>query len=175
MLGRVERVCAADIAYTRGECAAAAVVTELSSGRTVEQAVRHFKGLRTPYIPGFLILREGPPLLEAIQTLETKFDLLLVDGHGRAHPRRCGLATMLGFVAGHPSVGVAKSLLTGLVQGHEIVDGGEVVGLAGKKAYYSQGYGVSFNDLRKIYELFNGEYPEALRLADRLSKTAVKK
>jgi hypothetical protein len=66
-------------------------------------------------------------------------------------------------------------LLTGVVRDTEVVDGGEVVGLAGRKAYYSQGYGVSFNDLRKVYEMFGGGYPEALRNADKLSKTAVKK
>jgi hypothetical protein len=49
------------------------------------------------------------------------------------------------------------------------------LGWRGGKAYYSQGYGVSFNDLRKVYEMFGGGYPEALRNADKLSKTAVKK
>jgi deoxyribonuclease V len=174
-LGRVERVCAVDTAYSGEFCAAAAVVYDVSSGETVEEKVMQFRGRRTPYIPGFLILREGPPLLETLETVTNTYDLLLVDGHGRAHPRRCGLATMLGFVAGRASVGVAKSLLTGVVRDTEVVDGGEVVGLAGRKAYYSQGYGVSFNDLRKVYEMFGGGYPEALRHADKLSKTAVKK
>ncbi|MEM2023376.1 MAG: endonuclease V [Candidatus Caldarchaeum sp.] len=178
-LTRLEKVCGVDVAYGKGRYAAAAVVQDLGKLDNVETVVKVFTGRQTPYIPGFLVLREGPPLLEALAAVKTDFDLLLVDGHGRAHPRRCGLATLVGFVAGFPTVGVAKSLLVGeLVPKNdycEIVDGGEVVGLCRGRNYFSQGYGVSFNDLRKIFQLFHGDYPEVLRTADRMSKTAILK
>lgn len=176
---RLERVCGLDVAYSRESAAAAAVVYDVVKNEAVETAVKQFRGKPAPYIPGFLFLREGPPLLEVVSEVRSGFDVLLVDGHGRAHPRRCGIATFLGFAAGLPSIGVAKSVLVGElkhVQGYfELVVDGDVVGLSDGKTVYSQGYGVSFNDLTKIFTIFDGKYPEPLKIADKLSRKAVQK
>ncbi|MCX8200549.1 MAG: endonuclease V [Candidatus Caldarchaeum sp.] len=178
-LQRVERVCGVDVAYSKRGSAAAAVVYDVGKSEAVETVVKHFVGRQGAYIPGFLFLREGPPLLGVLSELRSGFDVLLVDGHGRAHPRRCGIATLLGFVAGVASAGVAKSVLTGQlrpVESHyELVVDGDLLGLSDGKTIYSQGYGISFNDLRKIFSLFGGRYPEVLKMADRLSRKAVEK
>lgn len=66
-----------------------------------------------PYVPGYLAFREVPALVAAWEQLPHKPDVLVVDGHGIAHPRRMGIATHFGVVTGQPSLGCAKKLLTG--------------------------------------------------------------
>ncbi len=69
--------------------------------------------LTLPYIPGLLSFRESPACLAAVEKLKTEPDLFMIDGQGLAHPRRLGLASHLGLFFDKPTIGCAKSRLTG--------------------------------------------------------------
>ena len=66
-----------------------------------------------PYISGLLAFGEVPALLEAWKKLTIQPDLLLLDGQGIAHERRMGIATHFGLITDIPTIGSAKSRLTG--------------------------------------------------------------
>ena len=82
-------------------------------GREVIERTYAATSLSIPYIPGLLSFREGGPIVEAFESLDTEPDLVLFDGSGRIHFREAGIATHMGVVLDVPSVGVAKSLLCG--------------------------------------------------------------
>jgi deoxyribonuclease V len=66
-----------------------------------------------PYIPGLLSFREAPACIAAVEKLKTRPDIFIIDGQGIAHPRRLGLAAHLGLFFDKPTIGCAKSRLTG--------------------------------------------------------------
>jgi deoxyribonuclease V len=112
--GRVRRIAGADVSYSRHDPRLFAAVVVVNA-RTLEvlETSSVVAEARFPYVPGFLSFREAPPVMEAFRGLSDWPDLLLVDGHGVAHPRGFGLACHLGILLDVPSVGVAKSVLVG--------------------------------------------------------------
>ena len=57
------------------------------------------------------MLMEGKPLLRIIRILKNQFDVIIIDGHGILHPRKCGLASYVGITIDKPTIGVARNLL----------------------------------------------------------------
>ena len=139
-----------------------------------------------PYVPGFLSFREIPAAIAGLRLLAHPPDLLMVDGHGIAHPRRLGIAAHLGVLTGLPSIGVAKSRLVGrhdqpgaergsrTVLSHK----GETVGIVlrsrerARPLYVSPGHLVSLEQAVELVEasLTGYRLPEPTRLADKLSR-----
>jgi deoxyribonuclease V len=66
-----------------------------------------------PYVPGYLSFRETPAVLDALEKLCQRPDVILCDGQGIAHPRRFGLACHIGVLTSIPTIGVAKTRLIG--------------------------------------------------------------
>ena len=111
---RPRLVAGADVAYSRRthRVYAAVVVVAFPSLETVE-TVGIARRATFPYIPGLLSFREIPPLLKAFERLARVPDVLVFDGQGLAHPRRCGLACHAGLLLDMPSLGCAKTRLVG--------------------------------------------------------------
>ncbi|MGD0651865.1 MAG: endonuclease V [Verrucomicrobiia bacterium] len=158
-LPRYPLVAGADISYdkTRNRLFAAVVVLKVS-GVTERQPVNRgwragrppyyefeivetatvIDRARFPYVPGLLSFREAPALLKCFRKLRQTPDVVMIDGHGLAHPRRFGIACHVGWLLELPTIGCAKSILCGTYQqlGRRrgatapLVDHGETVGCA---------------------------------------------
>jgi deoxyribonuclease V len=111
---RIRHVAGVDVGFERGGgvMRAAVAVLTFPGLELVDHAVARLP-TRFPYVPGLLSFREMPALLAALDRLRIPPDVILCDGHGLAHPRRFGIASHLGVYCGIPTVGVAKSRLTG--------------------------------------------------------------
>jgi deoxyribonuclease V len=108
---QVRTIAGVDASY-RDNAYAAIVVLALPDLQVVEQAIAE-RETPFPYVPGLLSFREAPAVLDAMEKLRARPDLLMFDGQGIAHPRRLGIAAHLGVYLGLPSIGCAKSRLTG--------------------------------------------------------------
>lgn len=91
---------------------AGVVVWDRETGEVIDEAAVQEEG-EFPYIPGLLSFREIPSLVKALAKLKVEPHAILVDGQGIAHPRRLGIAAHLALLVDIPTVGVAKSKLTG--------------------------------------------------------------
>jgi deoxyribonuclease V len=169
-----------DASFGKQKIYAAAVVLDYHSLEKVDQASAE-RPLTFPYIPGLLSFRETPACLEALARLNALPDVLLVDGHGLAHPRRFGIACHLGILLDLPAIGCAKSILVGKAGSLDKLRGstaeikldGEVLGLAlrtrddVKPVYISVGHQVDLPSAARIALVSGKGYrlPEPARQA----------
>jgi deoxyribonuclease V len=129
-------------------------------------------------------------VLAALRKLSRAPDVVMLDGQGLAHPRRFGLACHIGVICDLPTIGCAKSRLTGSFKqpgdrrGSQtsLVDGKEVIGTVlrtrtgVKPVFVSVGHEIDLRRAAKIVLSSAVRYrlPEPTRLADRLVAAATK-
>ncbi len=187
--GEVRRVAGVDMAINEENGMARAAVVLLSYPE-LEILERHVyeEPVRMPYIPGLLSFRETPCILGAFDHLHEKPDLVMVDGQGIAHPRYLGIASHLGLWLDLPTIGCAKSILSGHYNEKALseeagawvplVFKGEMVGAAVrtrshvKPMFISLGHRISLEtSLHYVLACSKGyRLPEPTRQADKLSK-----
>lgn len=183
-LGAVRTVAGLDVSVRGDRVRAAIVVMDMTTMEVVDQAI--WEGPTPfPYVPGLLSFREVPAILPALEQLRAMPDVLMLDAHGRAHPRRFGLACHLGVLLDRPALGVAKTVLVGrngpLAEPKgstaEMVHKDEVVGTAlrtrerVKPVYVSVGHRIALADAVALTDRLATRFklPMPTHLAHRLS------
>ena len=188
-LGEVRFIAGVDMAINEEHNAARAAVV-LMSFPDLEIVERHVyeEPIRMPYVPGLLSFREAPSVIGAFEQLRQKPDLIMVDGQGIAHPRRLGIGAHLGLWLEIPTIGCAKSLLTGKYDKEKLgEEAGSWVPLISRKEtigavvrtrtrvnpmFISPGHLISLEtSIRYVLACGKGyRLPEPTRQADKLSK-----
>jgi len=179
-------VAGTDVSYKGSIGCAVAVAYNVKSNTLITYS-QLCEEVSIPYIPGLLAFREAPLMIKTLLQLMNRIhvDIILINGHGMAHPRKCGIASHIGVVIDIPTIGIAKRLLYGDIirigNREAIIVDGEVVGYVlqknSRKLYVSIGNKVSAEDAAELVSiLWNAKYslPEPLRLADMLSRRIVK-
>ncbi len=175
-LDEVRYVIGVDQAFVGEYVISAAVKFEFPS---LNEVAREYtvEEVNFPYIPSFLMFREGDPAVNVVKKLIEPKCVVLVDGSGIAHPRRCGLATYIAIKTGEPSVGITKKKLYGEVRAENgllaLKDGEETIGYVLKSCkrckpiYVSPGsYITPKTALRIVKECLRGHrLPEPIRAA----------
>ncbi|NPV67973.1 MAG: deoxyribonuclease V [Anaerolineae bacterium] len=111
-LADIRTVAGVDVSV-RDEVSRAAIVVLRFPALTILEVSQAQAPTPFPYIPGLLSFREGQVILAAYERLTVTPDILIFDGQGQAHPRRLGIAAHIGLWLERPTVGCAKSRLTG--------------------------------------------------------------
>jgi deoxyribonuclease V len=180
---QINNVCGVDVSYNK-KAASVAVLWSCSERKVIEVAEYVGKPF-FPYISGYLFMREAPLVISAVKAIKEKIDLVLVDGHGIAHPRRAGLAVFVGLTLDIPTLGIAKSLLVGKIGPFEgiiapILLNDSVIGIAfrvpetGKIYFASPGHKLTVYDSIKIVKNEYTNLIKALELAHRSSRFLLK-
>jgi deoxyribonuclease V len=185
-------VAGADAAFPKGgkQVVAAVVLWDLEQRIVLEEHVAVRK-LTFPYVPGLLSFREAPAVLAALRKLRQNPDCLMMDGHGLAHPRRFGIACHVGVICRTPTIGCAKSRLTGFhdepdlargswtpLEDHAVTLGTVLRTRDGvKPVFVSVGHRIDLGTAEQVVLDCAVRYrlPEPTRLADRLVAAAKRK
>lgn len=177
----VELVAGVDASYKGRWGYGACVVTTRDQNIVESSSVRI--AVEFPYIPGYLAFREAAVVQAGIKD-KCAFDVLMVNGHGVAHPRGFGLASHIGVELDVPTIGVAKRILFGRLgevqeSYQPVIHGGRIVGARikggdGAQLFVSVGNRVTLATSIKMVRsmIRDGRFPEPLRRAHELSRKA---
>ncbi|MEJ6391619.1 endonuclease V [Gymnodinialimonas sp. 2305UL16-5] len=172
-----------DIAYSQDEgdpAHVAALTMDIQTNEIVECIHSSFLPA-FPYTPGFLAYREVLPAADLITGLNIIPDVVLYDGNGTLHPRRCGAACYLGLLTDLPTVGVSKNPPMGVARNcimdkekYQLIDSIDIglgaavqTGGSTRAIYISIGHKAELDwAVGLVRRLSRFRLPEPLRLAD---------
>ncbi len=182
-IDKIEFVCGVDQAFFDDKVISVSTLFKFPDLRFIEFEV-DVREVNFPYIPTFLMFREGESAIEAVKKVLRENTVILVDGSGIAHPRRCGLATYIGVKLSNPSIGITKKRLYGEVEEPKYVGDskpildGEVIGYSFKSCkrckpiYISPGHMVSVEQALTIVKkcIKNYKLPIPIKKAHEIAK-----
>lgn len=182
--GPITTIAGVDASYREG-IARAAIVAFSFPDLDILEYVAAERPVSYPYVPGLLSFREAPAVLDGLEKLPLKPDLLIFDGHGIAHPRRLGIASHVGLLVDLPSIGCAKKRLVGHHDEPErergsftyLHDGDETIGAVVrtrtgvKPVFVSTGHRISLDAAIDVVLVCGRGYrlPEPTRWADKIA------
>jgi len=158
-----------DVAYSESATMAAYAELDLDNGRLLS-LTKSVPPSQVSYQPSFLAFREAGPILNIMREVGAFPQLMLINGHGLAHPCLCGLATHLGVVLKLPTIGLAKGML-----GSPMSTYNRLFCQKKGKLYVSPGNLISFQESVDIVNSLPTKYgyPEPLGSAHHESKGAL--
>jgi len=164
-----KNIAGVDVAYKNDKAFCGVVI--MSKNKVILKKTKENR-VKFPYIPSFFAFREAPAIIKTVKEVKKKIDILLVNGHGIAHPRGFGLASHVGLILDLPTIGVATSLLCGEIKENYILLNRKRVGYKYKNIYISPGHRISLSSSIKIVQgcMANHRLPEPLHRAHLLSK-----
>jgi deoxyribonuclease V len=109
---KIDIVAGVDATYIKNFSIASIACIDFKTHEIIEIKTIHGETY-FPYIPTLLSFREAPLIFKCFHLLNNKPDVIIVNGHGIAHPYKCGLATHIGVILKIPSIGVARKKLYG--------------------------------------------------------------
>ena len=175
---KIKYIAGFDVAYVGSQMVCAAVVLDFKSLTVVER--KHSVGRAPmPYISGFRAFRDGPAIIQTYYDIEHEPDVLMISGHGISHQHKCGLANYVGVELEKPTIGVAKSIVHGVVQGDDILVDNEIRGVMvrtrehAKPIIVSPGHLISLSDAAQIAKhciVHPHKLPEPLHAAHKTAK-----
>lgn len=183
-LDAVKIVCGVDVSVREDVSTAAFVALSFPELRVITYSTAKMP-TTFPYISGLLSFREIPVLLAAHAKLTVKPDAYLVDGMGRIHPRRIGIAAHLGLWLDAVTVGVGKTHFLGHYDTPDeargsaapLTDKGELLGVVlrtrdrTKPVYVSPGHHIDLDSAVRLVMACTTKYrlPEPIRAAHNIA------
>ena len=168
-----------DLAFCDEEAFASGIVLNF-----VSLQLKDVKTIKTklsfPYVSTFLFFREGPPIIKVYKKLNVEPDILMINGHGIAHPLFCGMASHIGVLLNKPTIGIAQNKLCGYYKEPKKVGEASPLFYKGKKVGYvfksmknckpifvSPGHKISLETSLKVVKecMKDHKLPEPLHLA----------
>jgi deoxyribonuclease V len=179
---KIELIAGVDVVYVKDTAVCAIAVCDKKMN--LVESKYSVAETKFPYLPGYLFYREGPIIIETFHKLNKKPDILMCGNHGILHPRRLGSASHLGLILDIPTIGVAKNMLIGSLQGDSVIVDKEVRAAQivtkehANPLFVSQGHRIS---LKKAVEIVKNsihpphKLPEPLHIAHHISGREKKK